>query len=564
MSELKASVVIDLAGNLQHRARQYENSLHDFSRSGSRSMNAVRGSAQLAGRTLDQVGNRFIALATGGAVVAAGKQVTDYSARLNQLGIDAGLNGEALSTFKEKAKTDIAQYAEAWGVNRDEIVSSMEDIIQKTGDLDYANKVLLTNTKIIRASNSQGADIGRVAAEFQKMGLSPEKANEAWDILLKQGKMGAFTVRDMAGLSPRIFAARPVHNLDEVRQTGAFMQTLMASAGSPEQATTSFEAFMRELNDPETLKRLKKARIPVMQKGTHDLLPLPEIINNIVSGTKGDRVKLSGIIKSEEATRGLTRLLDEYRNTGKIASFQDLLKVDGDGSQVIRDASDNLKEAKYQISRLTEAGKNFADLNLAKPVQDLADAINKLPTDKLEDIVGKLMTAGVVVGGAGTAWLGATQLRKLFGSKAPDAASNAVETAAKIAPKASPNWIPVEPAANPWMEGVSKLPKLNGLGGVLANGAGIISTLQGGLIIGGLLKQKYDEIEDIVRTFRDPEYAKKSSLENRARMAEAIGNSETKAKIQIELTGEAASRARVKTNDQNIDVVQTGRVMPAR
>lgn len=206
MSEMKASVVVDLIGNLQQKARQFEGSLNGFSRTGQRAMGALRMSATGVGKALDMVGNRYVAMATGGGVTVAGKQVADFSARLTQLGIDAGFLGEEMQAFKRDTESAIRDVATTWGVDSDQLVASLEDIVQKTGDIKFATANLDTLATTLKSTGAAGSDMGRILAEFQKMGeTDPQNVLKLLDTLVVQGKAGAFALRDLANEGERVF-----------------------------------------------------------------------------------------------------------------------------------------------------------------------------------------------------------------------------------------------------------------------------------------------------------------------------------------------------------------------
>ena len=65
MSEMKASVALNLTGNFEQRAERYGRAVGQFSRNSERQLGRVRRSAQRLGRGLDAMGNRYTALITG-------------------------------------------------------------------------------------------------------------------------------------------------------------------------------------------------------------------------------------------------------------------------------------------------------------------------------------------------------------------------------------------------------------------------------------------------------------------------------------------------------------------
>ena len=78
---MKVSLIVDLAGNLQSRARQYAQALTGLSNSGNRAFSGLRNAAASVGRGLDGMGNRYTAMIAGaGITYKATKAVMDSAA----------------------------------------------------------------------------------------------------------------------------------------------------------------------------------------------------------------------------------------------------------------------------------------------------------------------------------------------------------------------------------------------------------------------------------------------------------------------------------------------------
>lgn len=67
--QLVTDIVINLAGNLATKSRQYSQSMSQFAANNQRAMNMLRMSTAAAGRGIDAMGSRYMAL--GAAVVGA-------------------------------------------------------------------------------------------------------------------------------------------------------------------------------------------------------------------------------------------------------------------------------------------------------------------------------------------------------------------------------------------------------------------------------------------------------------------------------------------------------------
>jgi hypothetical protein len=415
--DLETSVIVNLGGDLEKRAARYEQSIRDFSKKGARHMGGLRRVVGGVDRALVRMGNRYIALGTGASVGIAIKGTADLSARLNQLGIDAGFNGDKLLVFKEKSKKAIKQAALEYGVQSEQIIAGIENIVQKTGDIKFATDNMNNLALAISATGGEGFDFGGIFAELAKMGeAAPSDVLGILDSLVSQGQQGAFVLKDVASLGERIFAAYGPGNRQEILEMGAALQTIRKSMGTSEQAVTSFERLMDVLRDTEKVKQLAKAGVRLFDKGrledyrkglkplSEALLPITDIMRSVAEVTKGDSFLLSGIIDESIARKGFAGLLQEYRDTQKSTSLDKLLNVSGTGDEILKDAADNAREFNAQMMRLNESWKTFADNNLAGPVADIAEQLNNLDSDRIQEILETTKKWAIAIGGVVVAY----------------------------------------------------------------------------------------------------------------------------------------------------------------
>jgi hypothetical protein len=411
--ELETSVVIDLEGNLQQRAKRYEKSLASFSKNGTKKISRLKRSFKGLGRSIDKIGNRYIALGTGAGAIAAVKSVSDLSSRMNQLGIDAGFNGAKLHKFKQDSITAIETAADKWGVSTDQITTGIEGIVKKTGNIKFATENMGNLALAMGATSGQGSVFGQMLAELAKMeDMTPDKVTKALDMLVAQGQQGAFVLGDMAAHSATLFADYGPENIQQMKEMGAAMQVMMAATGKAPEAVTAFTALRRTLTSKDKVKPLLDAGVSIFdpekyklaKEGaltlTEALLPITTIMKSIAEVSKGDVFTVNDWILDTEARKGLKNILTEQRNTGKTESIDLLLAVKGDGKSVTEDATDNLKELNNQMERLATSWGQFANTNLAGPVGELADELGQINADELNETLDTIKKVVLGIGGA--------------------------------------------------------------------------------------------------------------------------------------------------------------------
>lgn len=405
MTQLRTSMIIDLAGNLSGRANQFLGSLQRMGSGGSRSMQILQRSVAAAGQGLDKLGNRYTAMLTGAAGLGAAKQVMDLEERFTRLGIVADADDAVMSRLKKRIY-EIAQAPEI-RVDPGQITGAIEEILEKTGDLKFAEANIRNIGLAIQATGAQGKEIGGILAEFQKMGLNDKQSFEALDILTVQGKAGAFTLKELASLGPRVVTAYTSMGrggVTAIREMGAALQVIRMGTGSSEMAATTFEAVIRTLGNAKKVKELQGRGIQVfdvqgLKEGKEILRPINELIVEIVKKTQGKKTLLSGVFE-EEAIKAFNMAASEFQRTGAIESLDKFYNVQADGTVITRDSIRAAKTANAAMTNLYTVWKKFADGNLAGPIKSLTETLDGLKPGTVERWMNIAKYGAMIAGGA--------------------------------------------------------------------------------------------------------------------------------------------------------------------
>lgn len=414
MSGMNASVTVDLAGNLIRRARQHGQALENFSKRGSRSLNVVKRSAHLAGKGLDKMANRWTGMITGAAGAATVKMLVGLDERMTRLGIQANRSAGEMDTLK-KAIFETAQLPEI-RVDSSQIIGAIEEIIEKTGDLKFAEDNLKNIAMAIQATGTQGSAIGSITAEFQKMGIvSKKEVKEALEILTVQGKEGAFTLQNLAVLGSRTVTAYTSMGrtgVPAIREMGAALQVIREGTGSSEQAATAFEALITTLGNAKKIEKLHSNGVQIfdakaLKENEQVLRPINEIMVEIVKAAHGKKTLLSEVFDTE-AMRAFNSAISEYMKTGEINRLDRFMKVQGDGSALLDDSTRAAQTASAALQNLYTAWQQFSDTNLTESIRDLADILNNVDSGTAQ------MALKGLAGAAGAA-LSIYAVRKTYG-----------------------------------------------------------------------------------------------------------------------------------------------------
>lgn len=407
---LRTSLIIDLAGNIQSRARQYGSALGGLASRGRAAMQGLTRAARTAGAGLDKLGNRYTALLGGGAAALAVKGSMDLQERLTRLGITADVSDEQIRKLHERV-LDIANDPNI-RVDPSQILSGMESVMEKTGDLKFVEENIRNIGLAIQGAGAEGGAVGDIFAEFQKQGMSARDALASVDILIAQGKAGAFTLKDLARLGPRVVTAYTSLGRtgpQAMREMGAVLQMIRMATGSSEEASTAWEAMLRTFSDRKKLEFLQKQGVKVfdpqeLKKGREVLRPANELIEDILKAAGNSRVNLSDVFDAT-AMRAFNALMDK----AGVDKLRELMALTADGTTVQRDSARAAQTANAALQSLRNTWGRFADANLAEPIQKLADALNAIDPERLQTA---LRAAGMVATGLG----GAVAVKKAVGA----------------------------------------------------------------------------------------------------------------------------------------------------
>ncbi|WP_288230807.1 phage tail tape measure protein [uncultured Desulfovibrio sp.] len=400
---LKTSLVIDLAGNIQTRARQYGSALGGLANRGRAAMRGLSGAAQLAGRGLDKLGNRYTALLGGGAAVMAVRGTMSLQEQLTRLGITADASDEIIKGLHNS----ILDTANAPDIRVDpsQILAAVDSVMEKTGDLKFAQENIRNIGLAIQASGADGAAIGDIFAEFQKQGMSAKDALASVDVLVAQGKMGAFVLKDLASLGPRVvtsYTSLGRRGPQAMREMGAALQLIRMGTGSSEQAATAWEAMLRTFSDKKKVDFLQKQGIKLFDK-KGNLRAANELMVEILKAAGNDAKNLSDVFDAE-AIRAFNAILGELKRTGGVETLDKLMQIQGDGTTVQRDSARAAQTANAALQSLKTTWGKFADSNLAGPIQKMADALNAIEPGRLETALDRAGKLAVALGGAVAAY----------------------------------------------------------------------------------------------------------------------------------------------------------------
>lgn len=398
-SRLTTEILINLAGNLTAKSRQYGANMSEFARRNERAMSVVKATSAAAGRGLDALGNRYTGMIAGFAGGAMLHEFAQTDRRITRMGLAA-----------EKTRAEMSQMfsgmqdaAIKFRVDDSEVVSAVEKIGTVTGDVDFGFKNRNMISASIAASGGSGESIGGLFAQFPKFQLMTEKQTlQAMDTLNKLGKEGAFELKDIAEKGVRAFSmysAAGGRGVSGVKDVGVVLESAIDVTGDRDTAATAVENLIRDLQIPKVVKTLRQNGVNVFDKNGK-MRELPTLLQEVAkkSGSKGAEKQNANLLNAGFNQDSI--LLISSVTSGKGAeNLKRYQSVVGDGEGIMNDAAYAAQDFTSAIQSLDTTWTKFANSNLAKPVQELADAINSVDQETVQNWleVGKNIT--IAVGG---------------------------------------------------------------------------------------------------------------------------------------------------------------------
>ncbi|HCB1581543.1 TPA: phage tail tape measure protein [Citrobacter braakii] len=400
-NRLSTEILINLAGNLTAKARQYGANMSEFASRNQKAMSVVKAASESAGRGLDMLSNRYTTMIAGLASGAALREFAKTDRQLTGLGIAAGKTRDEMRNIFD----GIQDTAIKFRVDDSEVLAALENVNKTTGDLDFGiqNKGMIAAS--IAASGSQGDSIGGLFSQFPKFGLQTEKQTlAAMDTLNLLGKEGAFELKDIAEKGVRAFSmysAAGGSGVKGVKDVGVVLESAIDATGNRDTAATATENLIRDLQLPKVVSTLRKNGVNVYDKDGK-MRSLPTLLEEIAkkSGSKGAEKQNKRLLEAGFNQDSI--LLISSATSGKGAeNLKRYQSVVGDGTGIMKDAEYAAKDFTSALTSLNVTWKKFSNSNLAGPVQELADAINSVDQKTVQNWleVGKkiaIATAGVI------------------------------------------------------------------------------------------------------------------------------------------------------------------------
>jgi len=411
--QLKTDIILNLAGNLAAKARQYGTSMSDFAKKNDTAMTMIKRSTEVAGRGIDTLGNRYVGIAAAFATGATVRSIGNFSEQMTRLGTNAKLTDDQVATLKG----NILELANQKDIRIDttQFTAAVDELLGKTGDFEFVNNNLENMGLFMQAFGADAKSSGALFAQFREKGIKDAKdVMNVIDDLYSQFAVGSVNVKDLASISEQLFATYQSKGPQAITQMGALVQLFAKAKGNANESLTSIQGVFAVFSDKTKVEFLSKQGIEVFKKGTKELRQPVELLLEILDKAKNDPLKLSDVFDAT-SLQGLAALYSE--DNKKL--LKSMTVSTGEYGETQKAAAKNAAEFNNAVKSLNTSFSQFAESRLSKPIEDLADAINEVDDKTIDNWLKWGETALWVVGGLVAAKKGldlAGSIKNVFGS----------------------------------------------------------------------------------------------------------------------------------------------------
>ncbi|MGE4799948.1 hypothetical protein AB8989_06065 [Yersinia hibernica] len=393
-TENRAKFIIDLVGNVSQRARNFSHSIRQLGADGSMSMRLLSRSVSGANGILDKFDNKLVGFATGGGLVMAGKRVGEQSQLLTELGTRYNLTADQVNNFNQA----VWQTAGNRKTSYTDLITATEKFLERTNDVDGSIQQMDNIALAMKGIGLNAQDAGDLVSAFWTSGTKDVKAmTKALDGLSSVSLIGTGNLSDQVQSVPGIIKNTSWKKPEDIAQIVGMQRLANSQFNDPSQAASATSDFFDSIKNKDNQKILRRNGVEVYKDKKQGIYKSPaDLALEIGKAAKQKEHNFKDIFNGNAL-----QMMMGLANKDKQQQLNGLMNPANvkDGFTDEK-ASKNIQTLNSALTSLTNAGEKFAQLKLAKPVQDLADAINDLSPEELDKYVGILEKATYAIGAA--------------------------------------------------------------------------------------------------------------------------------------------------------------------
>ncbi|MFQ1018672.1 hypothetical protein ACGH6R_02495 [Gilliamella sp. CG13] len=429
----KAQFVVDLTGNVAQRAKSFGSSISAMGRTGSRSMQMLSSAMSASNRMLDKFDNKLVGFATGGGLVMAAKKVGDWQQQLTELGTRYNLTAEQSDGLLNTVYATGAAYKMPYS----DVITALDKMLERTNDVSGSISNVDNIAKAIKGLGLNADEAGAHVAQLMNKGVTSDNINKLFNGVASASKIGTGNIREQFAGIVELTKNTQWQSPEQLMQLLAIQRLSDAQLGNSADAASALKSFADTIKDKKAQQILKLNGIDVYSDANKLQFKDPaQLLLEIGNRSKFKEHNLKTIFPEN-----LIKTTQAFANSEQQQKLLAGVKIE-DGLLESK-TSKNINTFNGALTSLTNAGERWAQLKLAKPIQDLADAINSLTPEQLDAYTSKLETGAKIIGGAIAAryvYRGYRGIKNMLGGHKLGGAIDSAVSSAGATPVFVTNW----------------------------------------------------------------------------------------------------------------------------
>lgn len=399
----RARFIVDMTGNVVNQARRFGSSIRAMGADGSRSMRLFQGATGQVNNLLDKFDNKLATFVAGGGLVMMSKRVGDQQQQLVNLG-----NRYNMTADQMKEVDDLMwQTSSNRKLPYADVMAAVDQFLEKTNDPVALIENMDNLALAIKGIGLEAATAGKYTGTLWNKGIKDASAMlKVYDGFASLSAIGTGNLNEQLDGLINLTHGTSWQKPEQLYQLLAMQRLGDAEFSGSGQTSAALQQMHDALKDKEKRRILERNGVKVWKdKSKGEFVSPGDLMLDI-----GDRSKYKERNLSQVFSGDMLELAMSFNDKDKQQQLR-APDITTDGL-VNEKASRSVQTFNGALTSLTNAGERWANLNLAKPIQDFADAINGLSPEELQRYADILKNIAIGVGGA-------LAIRKLYrGGKA--------------------------------------------------------------------------------------------------------------------------------------------------
>ena len=388
-AENKASFIVNLAGNVAQKAKSFGAAISGMGKKGSRSMRVMSAAISASNKMLDKFDNKFVGFATGGGLMIAAKKVGDWQQQLTELGTRYNLTAEQSDAFLNTVYATGAAYKMPYN----DVITALDKMLERTNDTSGSISNVDNIAKAIKGLGLSADEAGAHVAQLMNKGFTSDNINKLFNGVASASKIGTGNIKEQLAGIIELTKDTQWQSPEQLMQMLAIQRLSDSYLGNSTDASSSIKSFAEAIQDPQKLVILKSNGIDVFKdKDKKEYKDPAQLLLEI-----GNRAKFKDHNLKTVFSDNLIKTTQAFSDSEQQQKLLSGVKIED--CLLEEKTSKNINTFNGALTSLSNAGERWAQLKLAKPIQDLADAINSLTPEQLDAYTKKLETGAKIIGG---------------------------------------------------------------------------------------------------------------------------------------------------------------------